>query len=261
MLENGIAPSEMLVVTRFPYPSDRRRLVTLLKRGWRPMAEGDSHPLTTLQGKPLDGLTLQVMWGPTNRFGARYFQLFLQDQHRRLSEQPAVVGLHGAGKYPGYNWVEVISTCLEVAFAATDEAPAESVDLTVGGLETSLFQYLADLIPPGGHLMVEYDSRARRSTEESLLQGIPPAATPLGELLFRVGCGAGFKDWYISEGGNEGPRKLQGHKAMNQEQALAQGKKVARELMAYLQRPFSTTQRIMDEEARRRARQILESLK
>ena len=58
--------------------------------------------------------------------------------------------------------------------------------------------------------MAEYESRPRTSTARALAAGVPPVATPLGALLFDLGCGVAFRDWYISEGGREGPRKLQG---------------------------------------------------
>ncbi|MEW6329646.1 MAG: DUF1122 family protein, partial [Candidatus Micrarchaeota archaeon] len=35
-------------------------------------------------------------------------------------------------------------------------------------------------------------------------------------MLFKVGCGSSWRDWYIAEGGHEGSQKLQGFKALNE---------------------------------------------
>jgi hypothetical protein len=40
--------------------------------------------------------------------------------------------------------------------------------------------------------------------------------TPLGYRLFQAGVRS-YRDWYIPEGGREGPRKLQGFKPLNDE--------------------------------------------
>lgn len=82
------------------------------------------------------------------------------------------------------------------------------LDISANGLHRQLLQYLADLIPPGGHMMVEYDSLEQQAAARSLALGSPPILTPLGYMLFLVGCGTSFKDWHFAEGGSEGPRKL-----------------------------------------------------
>jgi hypothetical protein len=84
-------------------------------------------------------------------------------------------------------------------------APAiagRAADIRAAGLEEALFLALSDLVPAGGHLMVEYDSPAQRESERILTLDYPPVTSPLGYLLFRAGCRS-FRDWYISEGGRE----------------------------------------------------------
>ena len=71
--------------------------------------------------------------------------------------------------------------------------------------------------------MAEYETPARWVTAAALAARVPPAATPLGRMLSQVGCGVAFKDWYIPEGGREGPRKLQGFSALNEEHARTRG--------------------------------------
>ena len=44
------------------------------------------HPLGNLQGKCVDSCELVVLLGPKNRFGASYFQVFLQNQSGEVSQ-------------------------------------------------------------------------------------------------------------------------------------------------------------------------------
>jgi len=207
------------------------------ERLWRPVTEEPSHPLCVLHGRPLGDGRLLARLGPANRVGARYFQLLLQDAHGFLQRPPVVVGMHHQGPYPSFNWIEVMTTsCL-----------AEH--------EPVLFTYLTEVIPPGGHLMVEYESAERRETERLLAQGVPPVLTPLGWLMFQAGCDAGFRDWYISEGGSEGPRKLQGFKCLDEAHRRQKCAELAQEVQAYLRsRPDAA------EPVRQRAVQLLRQL-
>lgn len=230
---------------------------------WLPAGEtGDfrSNPLAFLDGSPLDGFTLKVYLGPNNRFGAVYFQLRLQDGAGRESE-PLLLGLLSRGEYPAYNWIETVFFHHRLTFAATEMSMATAVDLRETGLERPIFQLLAGLLPPGGHLMVEYDGPEQEETRLGLERGIPPSATPLGSLLFHIGCGSSFKDWYFAEGGSEGPRKLQGFKPLDQEQASLQANRLAEELKTFLETQSAEIQDPLEHKARERARDILQGLK
>jgi hypothetical protein len=88
--------------------------------------------------------------------------------------------------------------------------------------------------------MVEYDSPQRADTARDLAHNVPALATPLGEALFRAGCGARFKDWQIAEGGAEGPRKLQAYKPLTGEHARRWRLEASDELQAFLGRADST---------------------
>jgi hypothetical protein len=210
-------------------------------------ARGKDHPLVQLEGKPLVGAALEIMLGPRNRVGARYFQIALRDRTGNVS-QPLLMALHHAGPYPSYNWIEVIRT--NTGFPEREFALSE-IDLE------RLFSYLADLIPPGGHIMVEYESAQWAETRLSIGCGIPTVATPLGSMLFRVGCGVAFKDWHFAEGGMEGPRKLQGYKALNERHRRAKANEMAAELRSFLSREALPSCRQLWETARDRAVQIL----
>jgi hypothetical protein len=153
---------------------------------WAPASDDEGHPLATLDGATTSLGVVRAEAGPSSRYGARAFRLLASDGAVLL------VGLHHAGPLPSHNWVEVVST------------PDLPDDVLV-----SLFSLLRPLIPPGGHVMVEYDSPVRAETARALALGVPPLATPLGAQLVRAGFAPRFKDWSIAEGGLEGPRKLQ----------------------------------------------------
>jgi len=208
--------------------SGDRRLEALLARGWSLPAE--EHPLGRLQGRKLGAFRVLTLLGPKNGVGARYFQLFLADGQGRLSDEPIVLGLHNSGRFPGYNWIDLIRYPGAAVFGA------KTLDLATEGLDRGLFRLLSELVPPGGHLMVEYESPSQRESERILGLGYPPIATPLGQLLFQAGCRS-FRDWYIAEGGREGPRKLQGFKPADESVARAKTEALRRDLSELLSRP------------------------
>lgn len=234
-------------------PPEQSPIDSLVNRGWR-LVDITRHPLGSLKGRALGNYKLTVLLGEKNRVGATYFEIFLQTDAGEVSQEPLVIGLYGAGKYPSYNWIEVIK--FEPHLRLNNGMEVSLNDELV----QQVFQYLADLIPPGGHMMVEYDSPEQQDTARSLALGIPPVATPLGHLLFLVGCGAGFKDWHFAEGGAEGPRKLQGHKALDEGHARLKRDETARELTAFLERTQGTGSEL-ERAARDRAVAILSQLR
>lgn len=198
---------------------------------WLPAAAHPAHPLATLEGATVgEDVHLEVQLGPRNHVGSTYFRLFLVTGDFGRVVAPVVFGLQNSGPYPGYNWVEVIEwrDVLPLPDGRSVEVPA--------GIERLVFQRLGQLVPPGGHLMAEYDSPSRTLTARALAMKVPPIATPLGALLASAACGAAFKDWYISEGGREGPRKLQGFHALNREHSRLRATEMVASLEAFLER-------------------------
>jgi hypothetical protein len=210
---------------------------------------GSGHPLAQLEDRPLVEATLEIMLGPQARSGARYFQIRVKSMTGETS-QPLLLALHHFGPYPSYNWIEVMSLTRNL------NLPEREVSLSEKDLER-LLRYLSDLIPPGGHVMVEYESEEWAETRLSLACSIPPVATPLGSILFRVGCGVAFKDWHFAEGGSEGPRKLQGYKALNEEHRCIRAGEMAVELSSFLKSEKRSNCQKLWEEAEERAMQIL----
>jgi hypothetical protein len=232
--------------------TDQSRLERLLARTWA-LTEEAQHPLGRLQGLPLEPYRLLALLGPKNNVGARYYQLFLVDPNGRMSEQPVVFGLHNSGPYPGYNWLEV------VRYQPAPSIGGGSADLRAAGLEEQLFRALSGLVPPGGHLMVEYDSPDQRNSERILTLDYPPVASPLGYLLFRAGCRS-FRDWYISEGGREGPRKLQGYKPLDATLAKERRAALRRQVEEALASPEAARHGEHGRTARRLAAAVLREL-
>ena len=213
---------------------------------------GSGHPLALLEGKPLAGLTLRVLLGPKSSFGALYFKIVLEDASGVISD-PFLLALHHSGLYPSYNWIEIISLVRSVSF------PDRKLALSESDIET-LFRYLSDVIPPGGHIMVEYESGTWEETRLSLGCGIPPIVTSLGSMLFRAGFGVAFKDWHFAEGAREGPRKLQGHKALDEVHYRARIVAIAIQLYTFLQSEALAGCQQLWEAARERAKQLISRL-
>jgi hypothetical protein len=213
-----------------------------------------SHPLARLDGRRLARHNIAVFLGPRRRFGARYFQMFLADDGGSLSAEPVLAGLHSAGPIPSYNWVEVAETRRWVRFEGQRTARTGERGVR------EILCMLGEVVPPGGHLMVEYDSPERTATARCLARGVPPLATPLGVALLAAGCGPGIRDWHISEGGREGPRKLQGHKPLAEADARGRGERAARELLAFQRSSRAAAEDALLRAARRRARIVVRRL-
>jgi hypothetical protein len=196
---------------------------------------------------------LLALLGSKNNVGARYFQILLIDADGRMSEGAVALGLHNSGPYPGYNWADVFR------YEPAPGIRGQAANLRAADLEVELFRSLSGLVPSGGHLMVEYESPAQKESERILGLGYPPVTSPLGYILFRVGCRS-FRDWYISEGGREGPRKLQGSKPLNGTIAKERTETLRRQVEECLARPESARHDEYGRTARRLARVVLEAL-
>jgi hypothetical protein len=198
---------------------------------WRPASERPDHPLAQLDGAEVgEGVWLGVELGPRNNVGSTYFRAYLESNELGRTAEPVLMGLQNTGRYPGQNWVEV--THFQGRLPLVDGREVEVPE----GIDLQIVQALARLVPPGGHLMMEYDSAARRITAQALAARVPPAATPLGAMMFAAECGVAFRDWYIPEGGREGPRKLQGFRALDEEHRRRRAPEMLAELEAFMER-------------------------
>jgi len=195
-----------------------------------------------------------VFLGPKNNVGSIYFRLVLRDATGRDGEPNLALGLYNQGPFPAYNWLEIIRYEPVIALGP------QRLDLRASGAEGPLFAALASLVPPGGHLMVEYDSPAQAETAQGLARGFPPAVTPLGYLLFQAGCRS-FRDWYISEGGREGPRKLQGFVPLDEGVRREKSVLLRREVEAFLAGRALRAHEPLEAKAQERGRRVLAALR
>jgi hypothetical protein len=209
-------------------PADRSQIEELLA-GAKWSLPGD-HPIAALDGLALGDHRVTALLGPKNAVGSRYFQLYLSDARGRLAEGLLALGLHNSGPFPAFNWVELTQFQEQLRFGRA------TLDLWETGLERTLFAALGALVPAGGHMMAEYDSPSHRATERILTLRYPQVCSPIGYLMFEAGARS-YRDWYISEGGREGPRKLQAFKPLNRAIAREKTAALRAELEAALAAP------------------------
>ena len=139
----------------------------------------------------------------------------------------------------------------------------DSIKARALGLEARMIDLMGELIPAGGHLMIDYENPGQEETFAELGLRVPPPASYLGSLMFQAGFRGDFKDWYFSEGGHEGPRKLQANKSPDRAAARRAIANHRRELSAFVARklPPDTAQAEIVAGAQTRARELLRHLK
>ena len=193
---------------------------------WSPAASLDGQPLAPIDGAVIgDEVAMHVEVGPRTNAGHRRFRVWLAAAEHGRSLVPVLHGRHPEGPDP-LPWLEVtyFEHQVEMTEGTRVEVPAD--------IDRRMLGHLGSVIPPGGHLAVEYDSPGRRMTARALLAGAPPIVTPLGSALFEAGCGAVVRDWGQVPVGRGQARRLQGTRALTPAHAEAR----ARELIPHLRR-------------------------
>ena len=173
------------------------------------------HDLAPITKCTINGAALVLTPQGSSRYGAARFTLAVADappDHAAM-----VTGLRLQGPLPSQQWIEL------------DRFSLPAPDPQAQRLLTTFLS----LVPLGGHLMVEYESPEQAESERRLVRGWPPVATPLGWALFQAGAGATLKDWYYSEGGREGPRKLQAFRPLHARRAQESAAAALRQLQAF----------------------------
>lgn len=213
--------------------------------------------LDSLNDQTVGSYRLRVEYlGKTRFFDQLNFELYLLDPHANKSESPIFRGLYNAGRPSIY-----VPAWIDGEFL---DHPTLALPLLKGGmLAEEIAQKLGVLIPPGGRFWLAYEAfegegDMMRETRAGLLASIPLVTTPIGFLLYRADCWLGLRDWHFPEGGREGPRKLQGNKAVS----VAHAKERASESFAELEKlliPRAPSELI--ERAQHRAKIILPAMK
>jgi hypothetical protein len=230
--------------------------------------------LQSLNSRRIGEYGLQVELRPVKqRSGWTHFSVYLKDRTGRISTRksltgeylpsPVLDGIHSRGGKGIKAWIEVGSYFPVVHFK-DDTHPEQLLTLPGTSLNRRLFQILADPIPSGGHLMfaydVPYETAFHRETAESLMGNVPPVCTPMGKLLFDVGFRL-VKDWYLAEGGCEGPRKLWGEKPPDDEEGRRFDRITFFQVLAFCARRPNGNSGAREREARRRAMEVLPELR
>jgi len=173
------------------------------------------------------------------------------------SRTPLMTGLVSGGGRLVMPWFE------GRLFPMVEMADGTTIDARAHRLEAAFVDLLGTLVPPGGHLMIEYESPGQHETHAELLLRVPPVASYLGSLMFHAGFRGDFKDWYISEGGHEGPRKLQANKSPTAAAARAAMRNHLRDLTAFVKRPLPDRPEdaTVIKRAQQRARALLKELR
>jgi len=234
---------------------------------------GKKSPLSFLQGQSIGSYEIQLhLKALQYRGGWTHFSLSLKDRMGRLSSQrregggwtpmPVLEGIHSRGGRGIKGWIEV-GDYYPTVYLKERDFPPITVHLSRGRLDVRMFQLLGDCVPSGGHLMfayeVSFESPYHRETRESLTKGFPPVSTAQGELLFRAGFRL-VKDWYLSEGGHEGPRKLWGEKPLNTAELRGFDSRTFLQLLSLLAHKPNPSYAERERLARKRALEIMKKL-
>jgi len=177
-------------------PSIAQQIASQLEHGRLPAKDGRVFELALLERQAV-----------RHRAGWLRFGLSVRDERGLPARTPLMTGLISGGGRGVMPWLE------GRIYPELEFASQERLDARATGLEGELIKLIGTLVPAGGHLMLEYESPGQTETHRELLLQVPAAATYLGALMFAAGFRGHFKDWYISEGGHEGPRKLQANKS------------------------------------------------
>jgi hypothetical protein len=203
------------------------------------------------------GLVITEMRPIRPRSGWRYVKLSIRDKRGKISSGSLMTGIVSAGGRGVKPWIE----CRLFPIVISGDSPCKTVDARALGLEARMIDLIGDLIPPGGHLMIDYENPGQEETFAELVLRVPPPASYLGSLMFQAGFRGAFKDWYFSEGGHEGPRKLQANKSPDQAAARRAIANHRGELSAFVARalPTDSAQAKMVRRAQARARDLLKN--
>jgi hypothetical protein len=190
------------------------------------------------------------------RAGWLYVRFDLKDHQGTLSTSPILSGILSGGGRGVSPWLE------GRLYPSVTFPDGVAIDARGLGLEAEIINLIGRAIPAGGHLMIDYEHEGQRETYVELTLGVPAAATYLGSLMFTAGFRGTFKDWYFSEGGHEGPRKLQANKSPDAASLRRATREHLEQLRAFIRRaaPHDRDQSAIVARAKARARSLIREL-
>jgi hypothetical protein len=120
------------------------------------------------------------------RAGWFHLTVVLAEANGAASQTPIMTGLVSGGGRGVKPWFECRF------YPQVTMADGTTLDARARGIEAALIDRLGELVPAGGHLMVEYESPGQSMTHAELLLRVPPAATQLGALMLHAGFRGAF---------------------------------------------------------------------
>jgi hypothetical protein len=221
----------------------------------------EASQLANLQDRPLGPLSLHVQYRPRRRIGHFDFDLFLKDKKGRTSCEPLVTGIYSKGNPSSriFSWLDIHFLDL-FAFDNGDAGVLSKME----GLAEGLFEMLGHCIPPGGMIICSYITDWAWGIESPLHEvtrrcmalnslGIPPAATPLGRLLFAAGSRNIKAEAYAVQGSS----RLAGEKALDEEYKKSFTQGLIKQLEEYLGRDPNPEYKDLEDTCRSNAGEIL----
>jgi hypothetical protein len=229
--------------------------------------------ISALQGKALGPHKIDLKLKPMkSRGGWTHFSLFLKTKsvERKAKKYPAgeekrkliLEGILSEGGRDVIGWIEV-GNYFPISYLKVKDKKSKKPDLVKTSLDQELVQLLSRCVPPGGHFMFAYETFYESPLHEETLIGlsrnIPPVCTPQGGLLFYSGFRF-IKNWYLSEGGFEGPSKLWAEKPLDEDDLARLDLKSFYEILSFLSRNPDHKVVNLELAARKRALEIMAEL-
>jgi hypothetical protein len=193
-----------------------------------------------LHSKKIGPYITQAQLRPKRRKGHFDVTLLLKNDDGKLSCMPLIDGIYSKG-----NVSQNIQGWLDIHYSdRADFGGRNPVVLSqIGRCAEYVFEMIGETIKPGGMIFVslisdivwEIESRLHEVTRHSLSirsLGIPPAATPLGRLLFISGC-PNIKSQAFDV---QGSSRLAGEKALNPDMDRQFSQKLQTRLQEFLGR-------------------------
>lgn len=196
--------------------------------------------LELLHLKKLGPYMSQLQFQPRRRVGHFDVSLFLKNDDGKISDRPLIEGIYSKG-----NRSQNIQTWFDIHYSDRAEFDDENPVILsrFGRCVEDVFETIGEALEPGGMIIVslitdmvwEMESELHRVTRDGLSTrslGIPPAATPLGRLLFIGGC-CGIKSQAFDV---QGSSRIAGEKALNPDIDRQFAQKLETQLQEFLRR-------------------------
>lgn len=214
-----------------------------------------------LHSKKIGPYMTQLQFKPKHRVGHFDVSLFLKNANGKITDMPLIKGIYSKG-----NCSQNIQGWFDIHYSdRADFGTGNPVILSqFGRFAEYVFEMIGGAIEPGGMIFVslitdivwEIDSELHKVTRDCLSTRsleIPPAATPLGRLLFFSGC-QNIKSQAFDV---QGSSRLAGEKALNPDTNRQFSQKLRTQLQEFLSRKDQRESTEYDERCRLNAEDVL----